>query len=451
MTYSIGIDSGSTATKGILLADGVITRRFLVPTPFRPATAITEAWETLREGLETTPFLTLTGYGRQLVDFADKQVTEISCHGLGARFLAPATRAVIDIGGQDSKVIQLDDDGNLCDFLMNDKCAAGTGRFLEVISRTLGTSVEQLDSITENVTPHAITSMCTVFAESEVISLRSAGVASAGMLIFGSTLIMQHTRHPFVLAALFSGVGIGIALGNEYVLAGLHFAFSSQTLWQGAGALSGMMLIALTLLMPSKKHAIAPMPLAKTEQQIMSWWLLAILYGLAGFGYIIVATYLPLMAKDAGSPLLTAHLWTLVGLSIVPGCFGWLWAAKRWGALPCLTANLLVQAISVLLTLASDSPLLLIISSIGFGGTFMGTTSLVMTIARQLSVPGNLNLLGFVTLIYGIGQILGPALTSMLGNGTSALAGATLCGAAALFIAALISTVQLFKLQVVTS
>lgn len=79
-----------------------------------------------------------------------------------------------------------------------------------------------------------------------------AGVASAGMLIFGSTLIMQHTRHPFVLAALFSGVGIGIALGNEYVLAGLHFAFSSQTLWQGAGALSGMMLIALTLLMPSK-------------------------------------------------------------------------------------------------------------------------------------------------------------------------------------------------------
>lgn len=177
-----------------------------------------------------------------------------------------------------------------------------------------------------------------------------AGVASAGMLIFGSTLIMQHTRHPFVLAALFSGVGIGIALGNEYVLAGLHFDLSSQTLWQGAGALSGMMLIALTLLMPSKKHAIAPMPLAKTEQQIMSWWLLAILYGLAGFGYIIVATYLPLMAKDAGSPLLTAHLWTLVGLSIVPGCFGWLWAAKRWGALPCLTANLLVQAISVLLT-----------------------------------------------------------------------------------------------------
>lgn len=182
MTFTVGIDSGSTATKGILLKEGVIQRRFLCPTPFRPADAINEAWQTLSAGLSERPFLTLTGYGRQLVDFADKQVTEISCHGLGARLLAPATRMVIDIGGQDSKVIQLDEDGNLTDFLMNDKCAAGTGRFLEVISRTLGASVGQLDSITEGVEPHAITSMCTVFAESEVISLRSAGVAPEAIL-----------------------------------------------------------------------------------------------------------------------------------------------------------------------------------------------------------------------------------------------------------------------------
>ena len=172
MAYSIGIDSGSTATKGILLADGVITRRFLVPTPFRPATAITEAWETLREGLETTPFLTLTGYGRQLVDFADKQVTEISCHGLGARFLEPATRAVIDIGGQDSKVIRLNEDGSVKNFVMNDKCAAGTGRFLEMMARTMEMSLDDMGkaglSYKEDIT---ISSMCTVFAESEVVSL----------------------------------------------------------------------------------------------------------------------------------------------------------------------------------------------------------------------------------------------------------------------------------------
>lgn len=182
MAVTVGIDSGSTTTKGVLLQDGVIMRRFLCPTPFRPETAIIDAWEQLSAGLDERPFLTLTGYGRQLVDFADKQVTEISCHGLGARLLAPDTRTVIDIGGQDSKVIQLDEQGNLTDFLMNDKCAAGTGRFLEVISRTLGASVEQLDAITHGVKPHAITSMCTVFAESEVISLRSAGVAPEAIL-----------------------------------------------------------------------------------------------------------------------------------------------------------------------------------------------------------------------------------------------------------------------------
>jgi hypothetical protein len=109
--------------------------------------------------------------------------------GLGARLLAPETRTVIDIGGQDSKVIQLDAQGNLSDFLMNDKCAAGTGRFLEVISRTLGASVDQLDAITEGVEPHAITSMCTVFAESEVISLRSAGVAPEAILAGGAAPI----------------------------------------------------------------------------------------------------------------------------------------------------------------------------------------------------------------------------------------------------------------------
>ncbi|HCA7078818.1 TPA: MFS transporter [Citrobacter sedlakii] len=272
-----------------------------------------------------------------------------------------------------------------------------------------------------------------------------AGVASAGMLIFGSTLILQHTRHPFVVASLFSGVGVGIALGNEYVIAGLQLALTSQTLWTGAAAFSGLLVVLLALLLPSRAHAIPPAPLAKAKHQPMRWWLLAILYGLAGFGYIIVATYLPLMAKDAGSPLLTVHLWTLVGLSIVPGCFGWLWAAKRWGVLQCLTANLVIQGACVLLTLASGSPTLLVLSSIGFGATFMGTTSLVMTLARQLSVPGNLNLLGFVTLTYGIGQILGPLLTTFFASRTEAITRATLCGALALMIAALISVAQLYQ------
>ncbi|PJR62497.1 hypothetical protein CWM52_14050 [Raoultella sp. T31] len=145
--------------------------------------------------MASRPFLTLTGYGCQLVDFADKQVTEISCHGPGTRLLAPTARTMIDIGGQDSKVIQLDKYGNLSAFLMNDKCAAGTGRFLEVISRTLGASVERLDTLTEGVAPHAITSMCTVFAESEAISLRSAGVPPEAILAGVINAMARRSAH----------------------------------------------------------------------------------------------------------------------------------------------------------------------------------------------------------------------------------------------------------------
>ncbi|BDT25169.1 TPA: MFS transporter [Citrobacter freundii] len=272
-----------------------------------------------------------------------------------------------------------------------------------------------------------------------------AGVASAGMMIFGSMIVLHHTRHPFVIAALFSGVGAGILLGNEYVISGLHFALSSHTLWLGAAAASALFFVLLVILLPSRDHVLPAAAPVKTEHQPMSWWLLALLYGLAGFGYIIVATYLPLMAKSAGSPLLTAHLWSLVGISIIPGCFAWLWAARRWGVLQCLTANLLIQSTCVLMTLASGSLPLLVISSMGFGATFMGTTSLVMPLARQLSVPRNINLLGLVTLTYGIGQILGPLLTSLLGSGALAIVNATVCGAVALFIAALISLTQLYK------
>ena len=185
MSLTIGIDSGSTATKGILFDHkdgGRIVRRFLVPTPFRPLAAIEQGWETLSAALPERPHLTLIGYGRDLASFADRRVTEIYYHGLGARLLCPSVHTVIDIGGQDSKVIQLDGEGNLTDFLMNDKCAAGTGRFLEVITRTLGARVEQLDELLQGADPHDISSMCTVFAESEAISLRSAGIPAESIL-----------------------------------------------------------------------------------------------------------------------------------------------------------------------------------------------------------------------------------------------------------------------------
>ncbi|MFH1538643.1 MAG: acyl-CoA dehydratase activase [bacterium] len=117
-------------------------------------------------------FLVATGYGRISVPFADKTVTEITCHGRGAFQLFPNTKTVIDIGGQDSKVIKLGGGGKVADFVMNDKCAAGTGRFLEVMARALEIELDEMGEMSlKSQKDIAISSMCTVFAESEVISL----------------------------------------------------------------------------------------------------------------------------------------------------------------------------------------------------------------------------------------------------------------------------------------
>ncbi|OOM78189.1 R-phenyllactate dehydratase activator [Clostridium puniceum] len=111
-----------------------------------------------------------------MLEEADKIVTEITCHSQGAAFLNPTIRGVIDIGGQDSKVILLDDSLNVVDFLMNDKCAAGTGRFVEVMMRTLEEEMANIDEFVKNRNPVNISSMCTVFAESEIISLLAKDV-----------------------------------------------------------------------------------------------------------------------------------------------------------------------------------------------------------------------------------------------------------------------------------
>ncbi|QHP55516.1 MFS transporter [Pectobacterium carotovorum subsp. carotovorum] len=262
-----------------------------------------------------------------------------------------------------------------------------------------------------------------------------AGVASAAMMIFGSLTILHHTRHVRVIASLYAGVGVGIVLGNEYIIIGRQYALTAEPLWWGAALIAALLLLALLILSPHKSTVVQQHMINVDEQSQFGWRRLVLLYGLAGFGYIIIATYLPLIVTSLGIPHLSLHLWSLVGLAVIPGCFFWLWAANRWGTLPCLTANLLIQGSCVLLTLFSHSPVALIFSCLGFGATFMGTTSLVMPLAKRLRAPHGINLLGLVTLTYGIGQILGPLLTSALTN-TNAVAPAILCSAAALFIAA---------------
>ncbi|MDT2770730.1 acyl-CoA dehydratase activase [Enterococcus pseudoavium] len=175
--YTIGLDSGSTTTKGVLFFNTEMQDKYLVPTAGNPKGAMTEVVDYFKTQHGLTEWkLVTTGYGRKLLP-ADLVVTEITCHGKGAEYLHPGVKQVIDIGGQDCKTIQLNGRGSVVEFSMNDRCAAGTGRFVEVMMRTLGEEIADLDRFVQDAQPVTINSMCTVFAESEVISLISKGEA----------------------------------------------------------------------------------------------------------------------------------------------------------------------------------------------------------------------------------------------------------------------------------
>ncbi len=173
----VGIDSGSTSTNAVAMNEKKeILSSVSVKTGAKAGAAAYAAMEELCKstGVQADGFAAVcaTGYGREHLSFADLRVTEISCHAKGARYRMPDVRTIVDIGGQDSKVIVLDPDGSVANFAMNDKCAAGTGRFLEKMAETLELGLEEMASLglsfKEDLT---ISSTCTVFAESEVVSL----------------------------------------------------------------------------------------------------------------------------------------------------------------------------------------------------------------------------------------------------------------------------------------
>ncbi len=166
---SLGIDSGSATTKAVLFDGKQISACRMSPTTMKPGQVLRNMYREL--ATDQVGVTVSTGYGRNLLPEADRKITEITCHGAGAFWLCPECRAVIDIGGQDSKVILLDENGQVTDFLMNDKCAAGTGRFVEMTLERVNCSPDRLDDFVKGCTPVAINSMCAVFAESEIVGL----------------------------------------------------------------------------------------------------------------------------------------------------------------------------------------------------------------------------------------------------------------------------------------
>lgn len=176
-----GVDIGSVATKALILAqDNKVVSRSVSLTGANPKLVaeetLTKALASVGLSVKDLKSIVTTGYGRRSFESGSKAITEISCCAKGALWLSGNVRTIIDLGGQDTKVISLDDSGDVVDFVMNDKCAAGTGRFLEVMAGILKVSLEELVELSLNSkVPIKINSTCTVFAESEVISLIAQG------------------------------------------------------------------------------------------------------------------------------------------------------------------------------------------------------------------------------------------------------------------------------------
>jgi predicted CoA-substrate-specific enzyme activase len=177
--FFIGIDLGSIYSKVVLLNDKreiVSTAIALSGVNYEEVTiqCLEKVCREANIEKEQIQVSIGTGYGRKSIDFTDKSITEISCHAGGVFFLYPSCRTIIDVGGQDSKVINIKEDGSIENFIMNDKCAAGTGRFLEVMAHTLGKKLEEMNQLAFKADNEVtISSVCTVFAESEIISLIS--------------------------------------------------------------------------------------------------------------------------------------------------------------------------------------------------------------------------------------------------------------------------------------
>lgn len=222
-----GVDAGSRATKVLLfdteqskilgsrLADQAIQQEQLA------AELLEGACQEARVSRATIAAVIATGYGRNAIRFADSTVTEITCHARGVHHLLPEVRTIVEIGGQDSKCIALEDGGRVRDFAMNDRCAAGSGRFLEVVAARLGISLTGLGELSrDSRKPASISSMCVVFAETEIIGLLAEGIPApdiaAGVQNAIATRVAALAGRTLVQPVCFTG---GVALQSGMVRA----------------------------------------------------------------------------------------------------------------------------------------------------------------------------------------------------------------------------------------
>ncbi|TCR97835.1 putative MFS-type transporter YbfB [Rhizobium sp. BK418] len=270
-----------------------------------------------------------------------------------------------------------------------------------------------------------------------------SGAASAIAMVAASRWLIHDRRQHSAAPALFSGVGMGILLSAELIVTGRAGRLSSASIWMAmASASLAAAGVAIKMqALADARRAISERADVEVGEHIstLAATRLILVYGFAGFGYIITATYLPLLVKEALSNADPVHVWALFGLGAVPSCFVWHFVHLRWGTNRAMLSNLMLQAVGVILPLL-HIPAAYLISAVFVGGTFMGTVTIALPAARRIAHRVRFNVIAIMTASYGVGQILGPLVASYTRSVTGsfdaslAIAGAVLAGGALLCI-----------------
>lgn len=274
-----------------------------------------------------------------------------------------------------------------------------------------------------------------------IVAVRAiAGVFSALAMVAASVWLLEQRRYTRQAPLLYAGVGLGIVLSAELMVLGNGLGLDSQALWWvlACTCLVIGLAVAPGLLSGQTPARQKPQETPDSSAPPSKPLPLVVIYGLSGLGYIITATYLPLLVRTALPELDPAHVWALFGLGAIPSCFFWHRVQQRLGTRRSLTLNLSVQATGVILPVLLPSPGGYLLSAVLVGGTFMGTVTIAVPAARLAARQLRCNLIAIMTLAYGLGQIIGPLLASALFSLSQTFASSLLMATSALLLAALL-------------
>lgn len=280
-----------------------------------------------------------------------------------------------------------------------------------------------------------------VDSASVIIFIRGlAGVLSAFAMVSASLWLLEQQKQSHQAPILYAGVGLGIALSAELLVFGTQLGWQSKSLWLFLGASSLILgLVAIAGLSRAQPQSAFESNLSHNYAKTPKAIALIIIYALAGFGYIITATYLPLLVKQALPNIEAAHIWAIFGLGAIPSCFFWHYLHDRLGTRVALSSNLGLQAIGVVLPIIIPTALGYLLSALLVGGTFMGTVTIAMPVAQRITGQSKSNLIAIMTVVYGLGQIIGPITANALFTIYHTLNSSLITASTALLIATLMS------------